>query len=159
MISRYLSGLKPGNLPVSWPGFPGSTLGANLGTKYNARQIDSITVQILDTMRRGAFTDLMGNFTVPTYLPKGWRSGQPVMGIGRGPVLTEVLLAVETSPDPGTGAVPQFRVNQLTLEFYLPEGFATWLMVRGIEVVPDGLRRRIYGAVKHRDTGAFAASP
>lgn len=54
----------------------------------------------------------------------------------------------------GGGLSPQLRSA-----IYLPEGFATWLMVRGIEVVPDGLRRRIYGAVKHRDTGAFAASP
>lgn len=42
---------------------------------------------------------------------------------------------------------------------YLPEGWATWLMVRGIEVVPSVLRRRIYGALKHRKAGAVAASP
>lgn len=42
---------------------------------------------------------------------------------------------------------------------YLPEGVATWLMVRGIEIVPNGLRRRIYGAVKQREPGAIAASP
>ncbi|MDQ8755443.1 glycosyltransferase family A protein [Sphingosinicella sp. LHD-64] len=52
------------------------------------------------------------------------------------------------------GISPDLRAN-----IYLPEGLATWLMVRGIEVVPNGLRRRIYGAIKHRDTGALAANP
>lgn len=52
------------------------------------------------------------------------------------------------------GISPGLRSN-----IYLPEGLATWLMVRGIEVIPNGLRRRIYGAVKHRETGALAASP
>ena len=126
LIARYLSGRNAANATVSWPGFAGASPDAHLGTKYNARQLDSITLQILDTLRRGAFTDFMGNFTVPTYLPKGWLSGEPVMGLSRGPVLTEVLLVVETSPDsvPGTGG-PKFRVNELTLEFYVPQGFGS----------------------------------
>lgn len=48
---------------------------------------------------------------------------------------------------------------ELRAAVYLPEGLATWLMVRGIEAVPDGLRRRIHGAVKHRKARALIASP
>ncbi len=48
---------------------------------------------------------------------------------------------------------------ELRSAIYLPEGWGTWLMVRGIEVVPGELRRRIYGAVKSREAGAVAAGP
>lgn len=48
---------------------------------------------------------------------------------------------------------------ELHSAIYLPEGWRTWLMVRGIEFVPDGLRRRIYNAVKRRGPRALAASP
>jgi glycosyltransferase involved in cell wall biosynthesis len=47
----------------------------------------------------------------------------------------------------------------LRSHIYLPEGLATWLKVRAVEALPDGLRRRIYGAVKHRQAEALAASP
>ncbi len=124
LIAQYISGRNSANSSVSWPGFQGAAAGANLGSKYNARQVDSIALQILDIMQKGVLTELpqTGNTVVPSFLPKGWLSGEPVMGISRGPLLSEVLLEVETTPDTGGGDGPRFRVNQLTLEFYFPEG-------------------------------------
>lgn len=47
---------------------------------------------------------------------------------------------------------PELRAN-----IFLPEGLGTWLTVRAVEAIPDGLRRRLYTRVKQR--GALAASP
>jgi hypothetical protein len=131
LIANYLAGRNSLNATVTWPSFPGSSGGANLGVKYNARQIDHISLQVLDIMRKGVLTDFMGNATIPSYLAKGWLSGEPVMGLARGPILTEVLLEIETAPDSGSGDGAQFRVNQLTLEFYVPEGFGPGPITNG----------------------------
>jgi len=123
LISRYLAGRNLANGTVTWPQFPGATASASFGTKYNARQLDSITLQILDIIQKGTVVDSMNFAAVPSYLPKGWLSGEPVMGLTRGPLLTEMLLAIETAPQTTPGEGPKFRVKELTLEFYVPEGF------------------------------------
>lgn len=96
---------------------------------------------------------------------------------------TEVPILVPSAQALMTGATPEVRrllrrlVNlqirlyarfgfkaggispDLHSAIYLPEGWKTWLVVRGIEFVPDRLRRRIYSAVKQRSAEALAASP
>ncbi len=128
-IARYLSGKNSAGNAITWPSFPGSDA-ASLGEKYTARQIDSITLQILDIIQKSVFSDALNRTHVPYLMPKGFLSGKPVIGSNIGPKITEVVLDVEVGPKVGTSE-PTFKVNRLAVELFIPEAYGPAALPKG----------------------------
>lgn len=124
VITKYLTGFNLKGTAFTWPKFEGASSSGFAG-KYTPRQLDSITLQILDIAGKITFCDQVRNYTFPGIMDNGWLSNQPVMGVARVPQITELLVKLTaTLGDPfnyGT-AIPliQFRT---TLETYFPKGY------------------------------------
>lgn len=133
LIAELLKGTNLKGESFTWPAFPGAS-GNGFAGKYTDRQMDSITLQILDTVKAAMADQGKNIFTPPGILPEGWLSGEPVLGTGRSPRLNEVRLVADvTLGDPlGYGAKQtpvieyQYPLLQLAIytEFYFPKGFA-----------------------------------
>jgi len=125
-IAQYLSGTNSQGQAITWPTFPGSGSTGFKG-KYTPRQIDSITLQIMDVMG-GMFADhyrhekllsiTNGAFVTPaTY--------QQTVGHGSGPHVNEVVFKFTASPGSpavaATGTSPAIPIgpDQLTMEVYV----------------------------------------
>jgi len=133
LIANYLAGTNAtyaisGTKTVTWPPFPGSSASSYLG-KYTARQIDSITMQIVDLAGKATSPDwgrLDGNYTrSSSYEQRGWLSGQLVNGVGRNPKLDKVLMNYTTQAGTtvnGTNSPPTISAKLYT-ELYFPSGF------------------------------------
>lgn len=131
LISAYLKGINLRGQNFSWPKFPGATT-TKFTEKYTLRQLDSITLQILDTVGKITLCDQTRPYTYPGTMLNGWLSNQPVMGVARSLKLNEILInatALEVDSF-GYGAVigdsdysyPSLRL-QIAMETVLPEGF------------------------------------
>lgn len=128
-LARYLTGVNGRGGTVEWPFSNDSFEG-----KYNLRQLDSITVQMLDLAKMGApkGTSLIVNGTnqvydgraYPTLAIFGLLQDKPVSGIGRSPRLTEFYgeitmdIVNDSSGNPKTG----YLQGNLMVELYYPMG-------------------------------------
>jgi hypothetical protein len=131
IIANYLAGTNLRGNSFTWPAFAGSSNQGFVG-KYSLRQIDSITLQILDTAGKALLTDHVRAYSMPGIIEAGWLSGKQVIGIGRSPRLTEILFtASSTLGDPfnyggkignPNYSYPLLRLN-LVPEYYYPSGF------------------------------------
>ena len=82
-IAKYFVGTNANNQAVTWPFSQ-----ANFSSKYSTRQIDSIVVQSLDMAQMPIF----GLYQrAPLFAPYGILGSQPVIGLGNGPKLMEVM--------------------------------------------------------------------
>lgn len=131
IISSYFSGINLAGKSFKWPKFPGSSDQGFLG-KYTTRQLDSITLQMLDVVGKISFCDQHRPFTFPAFMTNGWLSNEPAGGIARASLLTEILIdatAIESDPfgygvkidDPGY-SYPGLSMK-ITIETVFPEGF------------------------------------
>jgi len=131
VITSYLDGTNLAGKPFTWPKFTGSNAQGFSG-KYTTKQLDTLTLQMLDMVGKISFCDQSRPFTYPAFMLNGWLSNQPASGVGRGFLLNEVLIdATATEGDPfGYGAkigdseysYPALSLR-LTIETTFPEGF------------------------------------
>ncbi len=124
VITKFLTGINLKGQNFAWPKFNGAGSSGFAG-KYTARQLDSITLQILDTAGKTAFVDQFRPYSMLGIMDSGWLSGQPVLGVGRAPKLTEILIdATATIGDPFTygTAYPLLQMS-ISLELYVPKNY------------------------------------
>lgn len=131
LIANYLAGTNAVGMPITWPALPGSTAAGFRG-KYTPRQIDSITMQILNfsgvdtSPDAGTGNDIVSRSNDLAF--RGWLSGELVNGIGRNPKLDKVMMEFTTQAgvapvSPSTiGTAPKVNA-QLYLELWFPSGF------------------------------------
>jgi hypothetical protein len=89
-IARYLVGTNANNQTITWPFSQ-----TNFSSKYSTRQIDSIVVQALDMAVMPAFALYQ---RAPLFAPYGILGSQPVIGLGNGPKLVEVMYRFTFAP-------------------------------------------------------------
>ena len=140
-IARYLQGYNSQNQPIRWPAFSGATVNGFAG-KYSPRQINSITLQILDTVSgMDTMADQGRLYTRSSNLVRGFLpdpGGDPVnpndqdpvsiaFGVGHCPKLTELRIVVETlNPADvfGNGNPVASIKFQVMLETYMPKYYS-----------------------------------
>ena len=152
LLANYLSGTNANGQAVTWPVFRGSSAQGFAG-KYTPRQLDSIVAQILSIGSKGISSDFpyvsagdlndlgeqVGHrFMVAPYVFPGWLSRQWVIGIGRGPKVTQAYMRIGTFPAVGTWDpsnpslyTPPSASMDIWLEWWLPHGY-----FGGREVIP-----------------------
>ena len=117
-IARYLKGFDSQGHAIKWPIFPGGGAGG-FASKYTDRQIDSIALQILSFIEKGAFTDQCRAYSTPNIMKKGFLSGKLVRGLAMAPRINEILIQITTM----AGSPPTFSMKIL-IETYLPKQFS-----------------------------------
>lgn len=89
-LAKYFVGTNANNQAITWPFSQ-----ANFSSKYSTRQIDSIVVQALDMAQMPIF----GLYQrAPLFAPYGILGSQPVIGLGNGPKLMEVMYRFTFTP-------------------------------------------------------------
>ncbi|MGB8353848.1 MAG: hypothetical protein WCD79_08190, partial [Chthoniobacteraceae bacterium] len=126
-IASYLSGTNSQNQQITWPDYGTGSKGSTAFTKkYNTRQIDSITLQMLDMVGQDMSDEGRG-YSLPTVMFKGFLSGTLVSGFGRSPKLTALYLSLTASTSnafvPGYTAVPFVELVFGNIQFYFPRYF------------------------------------
>jgi hypothetical protein len=124
VISQYLAGINLRGETFQWPAFTGADPAAYLG-KYTRRQLDSITLQILDTSSRLVVLDRRWNLGRIGVIENGWLSDEPVIGTARSGRITEILAIGNIGEGNvfGTGPDHAFIQLQFVTEVYYPAGF------------------------------------
>lgn len=131
VITSYLAGTNLRGKTFAWPQFSGATA-KNFTEKYTRRQLDSITLQILDVAGKVSLCDQGTPWTYPTTMTNGWLSNEPALGVARTLLLNELYLQVTTTPVDsfGYGATigdADYQYPSLsavmTMEVMFPEGF------------------------------------
>lgn len=129
-IAKALAGKKSDDSDIVWPAFNGTN---DYADKYNPRQIDSIALQIVDISNTTVFADHIRSYSLPTIALNGIANTtspareRSVIGVGRGPKLTEVFMEVTpvmgnpypTANYPGPD-LQQVQMRIIT-EFYFPK--------------------------------------
>lgn len=90
-LAQYLVGTNANNQTISWPFSQ-----ANFSSKYSTRQIDSIVVQTLDMAQMPIFGLQQ---RAPLFAPYGILGSQPVIGLGNGPKLMELMYRFTFYPE------------------------------------------------------------
>ena len=125
-IAKYLKGFNSQGRPINWPVFPGS--GANgFAGKYTDRQIDSITLQILDLMDRGVLADHVRMECLQTIMGHGFLSNELVCGTSNLPRFTEVKITFDTALNTtvinGTNFTYPSLAITIAIEGYIPKEY------------------------------------
>ena len=121
-IGGYLTGTDARGNAIRWPFEEGSYEG-----KYNLRQLDSITLQLLDTVKMSALGSppqkkTGADFSLPTLAPFGILQDEAVFGVGRAPRINEVYASftftslLNSDGDPIRGLLR----GQIMVELYFP---------------------------------------
>ena len=123
--AQYLLGYDGKGNQISWP-----FTQANYTSKYNARQIDSITLQLLDQVHNSSCTAYTS--VSPTLALYGISKGQdlPVFGIGRNAKFTQFygefsLQAGEMDTSTPPKPLNSFFRGSMRVELYYPAGSFT----------------------------------
>ena len=131
VITSFLNGTNLKGQSFTWPKFAGAD-SAGFAGKYTPRQLDSIALQILDTVGKITLCDQNRPYNFPATMVNGWLSNEPVLGAARTLKLSEILIVGTVGVgDPFSyGAKignPAYSYPSLTLamtyEMVLPEGF------------------------------------
>ncbi|MEI9999098.1 MAG: hypothetical protein WDO13_07960 [Verrucomicrobiota bacterium] len=97
-LAHYLNGLNSQGQAINWPKFAGSTTTGPSGAvgpsaKYSPRQLDSITLQIMELADgKNVMADQIDYMAPVAYMRNGFLSGDPVSGLARGVKLTEIYI-------------------------------------------------------------------
>lgn len=125
--ANYLIGRDPFGNKARWPFADDAYYLTNApsSSKYNLRQIDSITVQIFDFPKQAAIANF-GTWRPPTTAPYGILQNQPVRGAnGRFPHLVQVLAVFDYDNDtlnPITGDYDYGNLTGwITAQNYVPK--------------------------------------
>ncbi|XHR29822.1 MAG: hypothetical protein ACFUZC_04560 [Chthoniobacteraceae bacterium] len=113
-ISKYLSGTNSQGNAITWPTFPGSDSQGFAG-KYTNRQIDSISLQLLDLMQKGVFCDHYRTHSQQAIAANGFISNQLTIGQSNMPRINEISVTFETV----AGSPPSLKMT-ICVEWYLP---------------------------------------
>ena len=141
-IAQYLAGYNGQGQSINWPVFPGSGNGG-FAAKYTPRQIDSIALQIADLVGSSLYADSDTRyFSAPAIMAKGFVSGEPVFGVGRGPRITQVLFEITPTLtlDPYDGNYLSNKI-QIFVEWYFPPQFA------GVSIPSTEAGNWVYGSL------------
>lgn len=139
-IARYLSGTNSRGYPINWPRIPGaSPTATNFLQKYTSRQIDSIVLQLLDTMDHGYLADHSRLECIPTLMAHGFISHQLVCGASNLPQFTEIRVTFSTTQGSATVSGSTYNYPLLSIkilcEAYMPKEYKS-------KNIHDGLGNR-----------------
>ncbi|MEZ0299234.1 MAG: hypothetical protein ACAI35_22500 [Candidatus Methylacidiphilales bacterium] len=114
-IAKYMQGFNSQGQAITWPKFTGATANGFVD-KYSLRQIDSIVLQLMDVLGKCTMCDQFRVYSSPSYMFKGYLSGEMVYGAARSLKLTE-LFFIFTGV---AGSTPQFKFEN-RYEYYFPK--------------------------------------
>lgn len=169
MLANYLAGTNAAGRQVQWPRFPGSSPNA-FKDKYSDRQIDSIVAQIVSlgsklissdypythssdypgvnvmpndeaiTSESGVLEQEGCRYHVAPYIFPGWLSDEWVIGMGRTPKFSRLVLGFKALPSSGAPDDAPKLQTDIWLESWLPAAYMGGKTV----IAPRGLQR-IFG--------------